>query len=76
MKKETEEVYEYFWKIIVEKDGNINIDAIKKELHDYYIAIQEVGKVYDYITMGKLTKPNTDAQYIIDELEKRFELKE
>lgn len=65
--KDYEKVYEEFWKeLVTHDDGSINMDAIKRELFDFYITIQEVSKTYDAITGGKLSKPNTDSSYIID----------
>lgn len=41
-------------------------DEAANELHDWYVALQEVPKVYDEITGGRLTKPNTMAAYVLD----------
>jgi len=67
-----DEVYEEFWKVIIEPNGEIDFDQVKRELYDYYIAMQEVSKVYFEITDGKFSKPNTLAQYILDEFYERL----
>jgi hypothetical protein len=36
------------------------------ELHDWYVALHEVPKVYGELTNGRFTKPNTMAQYVIE----------
>ena len=59
-------VYEEFWKFIIELDGEIDFEQVKRELYDYRIVMQEVSKVYCEITEGKFSKPNTKAEYIIE----------
>jgi hypothetical protein len=36
------------------------------ELHDWYVALHEVPKVYGELTNGRFTKPTTMAQYVIE----------
>lgn len=70
---EVEQVYQDFWRFIIEKkDGSMNLDQLKLELYDYYQAIQNVTKVYEEITAGRFTKLNTDPQHIIDAAEERY----
>ena len=45
-------VYEEFWKFIIELDGEIDFEQVKRELYDYRIVMQEVSKVYCEITDG------------------------
>ena len=59
-------VYEEFWKFIIELDGEIDFEQVKRELYDYRIVMQEVSKVYCEITEGKFSKPNTKAEHIIE----------
>jgi len=61
-----EKEYEDFWKDIVEKDGIVNMDQVKKELHDFYMMIKEVPKVYDHITNSRISKPLTHAHAVIE----------
>lgn len=70
MTKTIDDVYNDFWKDIVEVDGELDKEQIKRELFDYYVAIREVGKVYDELTMGAFTKPNTAAEYVINRVYK------
>ena len=60
-----EKEYEDFWKDIVEKDGEINLDQVKKELYDFSWMNTEVPKVYDHVTTGRISKPNTKAFEVI-----------
>lgn len=63
------EIYDKFWKEIVEVGGVIDIEQVKKELADYWFILQQVPKVYGAITKGKLTKPNYYASEVIAEYE-------
>ena len=58
-------VYEYFWKPLVEPDGVVDFEQVKKELFDFYHAIHNVPIVYEYVTCGRVSKINTDAKYVI-----------
>lgn len=48
------------------------VQRIKDELLDYMDVLEEVSTVYDSITIGRFSKPNTAARYIIDEVEERI----
>jgi hypothetical protein len=52
-----EECYSH-WPLTDEEAAN--------ELHDWYVALHEVPKVYHELTGGRFTKPNTMAQYVIE----------
>lgn len=70
---DVEQVYQDFWKeIICDKDGNINIEKVKNELHDYYIMLEEVPKVYSEITDGLLSKPLYDAEIVLGVFRDRY----
>lgn len=59
-----EKVYQEYWKDIIEKDGKINIERVKKELFDYHTIINNVPVVYDYITGSKIS-PLTDSSTVL-----------
>lgn len=66
-----EKNYEEFWKEIIEdKNGNVNLDQVKRELYDYQNMLDQVPQVY--IEIANVSKPNTRASYIISELYDRF----
>ena len=62
---EVEKVYNEFWKALVEENGVINIEQVKKELFDFYTMLDEVPKVYLHITGNQISKPLTDANIVI-----------
>lgn len=65
MNKTTEEIYNGVWKDIVEKDGVLDIEQVKKELYDYWYILTQVPKVYSAVTGGKLSKPNYESGVVI-----------
>ena len=67
-----EQTYERFWKEIIEPNGQIDMDALKRELSDYLMFMYEVSKVYCTLTGGKISKVNTDADTVINEIEAYF----
>ena len=59
-------IYETFWKDLVENlDGTINKDRLIRELSDYYWLISSVSLVYDHVTGGRISKPNTLPEEVI-----------
>ena len=70
--KTYQETYDEFWKDIVEKLGGVDMEQVKKELHDFGILLSNVPKVYEYITGGMLSKPMTDPDVIITMAEDKF----
>jgi hypothetical protein len=64
------ECWDKFWKrICANPDGSINLIQIKKELFDFYILLVNSSKVYDSITGGRISKPLTDPDAVIQECE-------
>lgn len=59
-----EKDYEEFWKEIVEVDGEINLEQVKRELSDFLILIENVPKVYSHITGSLVSNPLTDADVV------------
>ena len=68
-----EQTYEEHWKELIEPDGKLDMDALKRELHDYWVALENVGEVYCHITGNRISKPNTLAGVVIDEADARYE---
>ncbi|MFA5395715.1 MAG: hypothetical protein WC346_06820 [Methanogenium sp.] len=62
-----EKDFEDFWKDIIIKKGKIDLEQVKKELHDYHILLKEVPEVYMEVTGGRISKPNTRAFEVIGE---------
>ncbi len=65
--RDYEQDYEDFWKEIVETNGFVNIDQVKRELSDYLILLDNVPKVYEHVTGGLVSKPLTDP-YLVQRL--------
>jgi hypothetical protein len=60
-----QEVYDNFWSEIVEDGyGCFEPEKIKNELYDYANLITDAGIVYDHVTGGRASKPNTDPYLI------------
>jgi hypothetical protein len=55
-----------FWADLVIVDGVLDINAVANELHDYHTAITQVPLVYEEVTGGRLSKPNSRADYVLD----------
>jgi F0F1-type ATP synthase delta subunit len=65
-----ETTFEEFWKdLVTNPDGSLNIDQVKRELHDYNCMLDEVPKVFCHVTGGLISKPNTKADFVIEEFE-------
>jgi hypothetical protein len=71
---EVEATYREFWASIVEHpDGTLNVDQVKRELHDYRMLLNEVPQVYMHITGGIISKPNTLASAVIPVADEHYE---
>lgn len=55
-----------FWEPLVTKGGALDLELVKNELHDFYVAMQEVPKVYCHITGNRLSKILYDADVVIN----------
>jgi hypothetical protein len=72
--KDYEEVYNRFWKEVVEnEDGTLNKDQVMRELSDYFFVLDNVPKVYSHVTGGLLSKPNYEAGTVIAAADEQFE---
>ena len=66
-REDYEKTWDEFWKPLVCKRGRIDMDAVKRELHDYHTFMQEGSVVYDHITGGRISKVSTVASIVIAE---------
>ena len=58
--------YEEFWRDLVEReDGNIDLDAVQRELHDFGVLMENAAKVYCHVTDGRVSKLNTLPDSVI-----------
>lgn len=73
MNNKYKEVYDLFWKELVEnEDGSLNKDAMMRELSDYKFLLDEVPKVYCYVTGEKLSKPHYKSDIVIAAFEDHY----
>jgi hypothetical protein len=64
--EDTVENFEHFWKgLVCDKRGRLLKKQVMRELHDYSLLMDAASKVYDEVTGGKVSKPNTRASAVI-----------
>lgn len=69
-----EQTFEEFWReIVCNEDGSLNVDQVKRELHDYRTTLKNVPLVYDHVSGGMVSKPNTDAVHVIQFADEHYE---
>lgn len=69
-----EKDWQEFWAfIILDKDGNVNLEQVKKELHDFRALMQRMSKLTFELTAGSLSYSNYEASVIIGEHERIFD---
>ena len=54
-----EETKEFWDPIIRNENGSINEDQLYKELHDFSNILKQIPYVYEHVTGGMISKPNT-----------------
>lgn len=68
-----EQNYNEIWKAVVENpDGSLNKEQIIKELADFSMLIDNLSKIYDYISGGLVSKPNTRPEAVIQLFEEQL----
>lgn len=61
-----ETTWNTFWKdIVCNPDGTVNIEQLKKELHDFHFIMEQVPKVYCHVTGDTLSKLMYPAETVI-----------
>lgn len=70
--KEYEKTWEEFWKDICAQDEKLDLDQIKRELHDYKVLLDEVSVVYDVLTGGKISNPFADKDTVLKYVEEYY----
>lgn len=68
---EVKRVWHEFWQPLVTSETThvASLDQIQRELYDYFVMMGEVSKVYDAVTGGRVSKPNTCAEAVISEFD-------
>jgi hypothetical protein len=62
-----------FWAPIVAPNGVLDAEQVKKELYDYSVLLDQVPKVYCHITRSLVSKPNTDADAVIQVADEQWQ---
>lgn len=63
---DVETTWNTFWKeIVCSPDGMVNLEQVKKELHDFHYVMGEVPKVYCHVTGDRLSKIMYPAETVI-----------
>jgi len=66
-KIEADKRWDDFWRdICTNPDGSINLDQIKKELHDSHMLMHINTKLVSYLSSEVLSYPNYEPQVLID----------
>lgn len=65
--------YREFWQDIVETDGQLDLDKVARELHDFKGMLEEVPGIVSHVTNGLLSKPNYRAASVITVAEEVME---
>lgn len=61
-----EKTFKEFWLDKVTTDGTLDLDRVIRKLHDYKHLLDNVPKVYDVATGGRLSKVMYDADTVLD----------
>lgn len=70
IEQDYEKSFDDNWKsIIISEDGSVNLDQVKRELHDYLNLMTNASKVYEHF--AGLSKTNYEAHVIIEEGDRR-----
>lgn len=69
---ESEEWLEFWKGIVCNTDGTVNLEAVAKELCDFSFVMNQVSKVYDHITGGRLSKCNYYADTVKDAADEHY----
>lgn len=70
---EVQNNYESFWKEIVENpDGTLNKEQVMRELHDFTKLIDNLSKIYCYISGNVVSKPMTHAEIVLQLFEEQL----
>lgn len=64
-RKQLRENREFWDKIILRKDGTVNMTQLYRELSDFSFMMEQVPLVYCHVTGGILSKPNYYAKEVI-----------
>lgn len=66
--EDVEHSWHTFWRdIILDEDGEIDVDQLKRELSDFHYMIDNTTRVFSEVSGHRISKPNTHADAVIGE---------
>lgn len=63
--RDYEQTWEEFWVPLVFPNGALDMDKLKRELHDFKTLMDNVSTVYDEVTGGRASKPMTNPRVVM-----------
>jgi len=67
-----DEIYNSFWKGLVEVEGKLDLPLVKQELANYYTVLQTVPEVYKHITDNEIASPFEQAGKVAAESDYQY----
>lgn len=68
-----EHTYNEEWRDIIEPNGTLDMDALKKELHDFSFLMSQASEVYCEVTGNRLSKTTYNASAVIGEFHAKLD---
>lgn len=66
MRQDYEVTFDEFWReIVCTPYGDLNLDAVMRELHDYKFLLDQIPAIYDEVTGGRLSKTTYTSDSVI-----------
>jgi len=63
-----------FWKpVVCDDQGNLDVEKVKNELHDYGILLKQIPQVYDHVSGGMISNPFTLPFEVCNAADKHYE---
>ena len=73
-KEKIDSVWNSIWKDILENpDGSLDVDSVRRELHDYVILFKSVQTAYSRLTGGEINHPFTQLDVLISYVDLYYE---
>ena len=73
-KEKIDSVWNSIWKDILENpDGSLDVDSVRRELHDYVVLFKSVQTAYSRLTGGEINHPFTQLDVLISYVDLYYE---
>lgn len=67
------EAYEGFWAGLVAPQGELELDLVARELHDYLVLLRAATESYGLATEGAVTDPRTAPSVVAEAVNRRVD---